>query len=66
MESANFKQCTADPCLFVRSEGADLAIVSMYVDDLIIVTRTPEMMKMIKNDLSRQFKKNHYSAWELL
>jgi len=25
MESKNFKQCTADLCLFFRSEGADLA-----------------------------------------
>jgi len=48
MESANFKQCTSDPCLFVHSEGADLAIVAVYADDLIIVTRTPEVMKNIK------------------
>ena len=31
MESGNFKQCSADPCVFVRSESTDLAIVAVYV-----------------------------------
>ena len=38
MESTKFKQCTADPCVFVRSEGTDITIVAVYVDDLIIIT----------------------------
>jgi len=46
-------------CLFVHSEGANLAIVAVYDDGLIIVSRTPEVMKNIKNDLSRQFKKKY-------
>jgi len=32
MESANFKQGKADPCLFVQNEGVDLAIVAVYAD----------------------------------
>ena len=56
MESAKFKQCTADPCLFVQSEGANLAIITVSVDDLIIVTKAQEVMRKIKNNLSRQFK----------
>ena len=55
MESGNFKQCTADPCVFVRSEGTDLAVVAVYVDDLIIATKTLQVMK-IKDDLSNHFK----------
>jgi len=51
MESANFKQCKADPCLCVQNEGVDLAIIAVYVDDLIIATKTTEVMKKIKNDL---------------
>ena len=31
MESINFKPCTADPCIFVTGEGADLTIVAVYV-----------------------------------
>ena len=56
MESGNFKQCSADPCVFVRSEGTDLAIVAVYVDDLIIATKTLQVMKNMKDDLSNHLK----------
>ena len=52
MESINFKPCTADPCIFVTGEGADLTIVAVYVDDLIVITKTPETMKKNKRELS--------------
>ena len=58
MESTNFKQCTADPCIFVRSEGTDLAVIALYVGDLIIITKTPEKMRWIKNSLATWFKMN--------
>ena len=56
MESTNFKQCTADPCIFVSSEGTDLTIIAVYVDDLIIIIKTPEKMRWIKNNLATRFK----------
>ena len=56
MESTNFKQCTADPCIFVRSEVTKLTIIAVYVDDLIIITKTPEKMRWIKNSLATRFK----------
>ena len=49
-------ECTADPCIFVRSEGTDLTIISVYVDDLVIITKTPEMMRIIKDSLATRFK----------
>ena len=52
MESTNFKQCTADPCIFVRNEGVELSIVAVYVDDLIIITKNLETMKKIKKDFA--------------
>ena len=51
MESTNFKQCTADPCIFVRSKGTDLTIIALYIDDFIIVTKTLEKMRRIKNSV---------------
>ena len=54
-KSTNFKQCTADPCTFIRSEGTDLTIISVYVDDLIIITKTPEMMMRIKDSIETRF-----------
>ena len=53
---SNFEQSSADPCLFIRSKGTDLAIIAVYVDDLIIVAKSQEIMSKIKCDLSRQFK----------
>ena len=56
MESINFKQCTADPCIFVTGEGADLTIVAVYVDDLIVIAKAPGTMKKIKESLAACFK----------
>ena len=56
MESTNCKQCTADPCIFVRGEGTDLTVIAVYVGDLIIITKTPEKMRWIKNSLATWFK----------
>ena len=56
MESINFKQCTADPCIFVTGEEADLTIVAVYVDDLIVIAKTPEKIKKIKESLAARFK----------
>jgi len=44
MESANFEQSNVDPCLFIHSKGADLAIIAVYVDDLIILAKSQEVM----------------------
>ena len=56
MESINFKQCTADPCIFVTGEEADLTIVAVYVDDLIAIAKTPETIKKIKESFAAHFK----------
>ena len=53
MESANFKQSCANPCLFIYSKGADLAIIAAYIGDLIILAKSQEIMSKIKCDLSR-------------
>ena len=56
MESINFNQCSAEPCIFVRREGKDLSIIAVYVDDLIVITSTPQLMKNIKGDLASRFR----------
>ena len=41
---------------FVQSESVDLAVVAVYVDDLITVTKSPEIMKQLRaisQDISR-------------
>ena len=56
MESIDFRQSAADPCIFVKSTGADITIVAVYVDDLVIVMNTKETMRMIKESLAKRFK----------
>ena len=56
MESIDFRQCTADPCIFVKNEESDVTIVAVYVDDLIIIAKTDETMKKVKESLATRFK----------
>ena len=38
MESIEFKQSAADPCIYIH--GTNTTIVGVYVDDLIVITKT--------------------------
>ena len=55
MESIGFKQSTADPCVYIQIADT-ITIVAVYVDDLIVITKTPEEMMRIKETLATQFK----------
>ena len=67
LESINFKQCAANPCVFISSRGPDLTIIAVYVDDLIVITKTPETMKKTKDSLAARFKlENSIIAWGFL
>ncbi len=52
LESINFHRNTADPCVFVRLADGVPTIVAVYVDDLIILTKTLEEMNTTKQALS--------------
>lgn len=56
LESIGFKLSAADPCVFIRIEEEDMAIVAVYVDDLIILTKTSEQMVELKRCLTAQYK----------
>ena len=56
LEYINSKQSTADPCVFVSTGGPNLTIIAVYVDDLIVIAKTPETMKKIKDSLADRFK----------
>ena len=55
MESIGFRQTTADPCVYVR-HGDAIAIVAVYVDDLILITKTAAEMEALKSMMITQFK----------
>ena len=55
MESIEFKQTNADPCVYVRTLDT-ITIVAVYVDDLILITATAEEMKKVKESLTIRFR----------
>ena len=55
LNSIGFKESTADQCVFIR-KGRYLSIIAVYVDDLILITETPDEMCNIKSALASRFK----------
>jgi len=55
MEQIQFQQSTADPCIYVKKTDNAIAILAVYVDDLIVMTSTSEEMKRIKETLKSRF-----------
>ena len=42
--------------MLVRTEGTEITIIAVYVDDLIIIAKNPETMERITDSLAEQFK----------
>ena len=45
----------ADPCVYIRTEST-MTILAVYVDDLIIITKTRDEMDEVKENLEDKFK----------
>ncbi len=56
MLSLGFVQSDADLCVFIRVLNDKLAIVTVHVDDLILLTETEEEMIDLKTNLANHFK----------
>ena len=56
VESLNFLPSNNDPCLYTRGSGSKRIIMILYVDDLLIVGESLDMIGTVKKDLSEQFK----------
>ena len=53
--SCNFKISNADHSLFTKSEGNNITLVLVYVDDLIITGNNLEEIRKIKSQLKENF-----------
>lgn len=51
---ANFAQSNADPCLYITSNN-EWCFLVVYVDDIIIATRTNGVIDKIKDNISSNF-----------
>ena len=54
LKNMGFEQTKSDPCLYISSEG-ELCIIAVYVDDILLATKSKKRMKDVKSKLSAQF-----------
>lgn len=57
-----FKQCKADPCIFVKQSGSNFVYVTLYVDDLLIGARSKAEIAVVKQSLASHFKMKDLGA----
>ncbi len=50
-----YKPTSADLCVYVKQEP-DLSVIAIYVDDLLLMTKTANNMDKLKKELARRFK----------
>ena len=55
MEQIQLQQSTADPCIYVKKTDNAIAILAVYVDDLIVMASMSEEMKQIIETLKSHF-----------
>eukprot|EP00171_Calliarthron_tuberculosum_P022843 IDg22843t1 len=67
LEDLNFTCCPHEPCLYYKHDGKSIAMLVLYVDDLLIAGDNRSQLDSIKLEFSRRFKmKNLGVASEFL
>lgn len=56
LKSIEFVQSAADPCVYIKKNTDSPTIVTVYVDDLIVIANIAEEMIRVKKILAGQFK----------
>nr|GEY75975.1 hypothetical protein [Tanacetum cinerariifolium] len=54
--SQDFFNDSVDPTLFIRSDGKELLLVQIYVDDIIFAASTPKLCDLFANIMCSKFK----------
>ena len=55
LEAQGFTRSLYDTAIYVRGEKEERVILSVYVDDLLIVSKNLESVEAVKNQLNREF-----------
>jgi len=55
MKQLGFKQSIVEPCIYIHGKGNAKVIVGLYVDDLIIASKSMDGINFIKNALTIQY-----------
>ena len=54
MKNLGFKQSKIEPCIYIHGNGNEKIIVVLYVDDLIIASKSIDGVNFIKHTLAVQ------------
>jgi len=55
MRRRGYKRLRADPCVYIRSKNNVLAIITVWVDDLLLFADSAESMEGMKNDIHTEW-----------
>lgn len=50
-----FKRSDAEPCLFFKNHGANLAMIALYVYDMLVMAATKQEVEAIQMELTKRF-----------
>ena len=56
LKSLGFRESGADPCVFIKGGDKGMKIMAVYVDDLILIAKTLDVLREMKEGLSETFK----------
>ena len=55
LKQFGFERLRSDPCVYVKRNGKELAIITVWVDNLLLFATSDELMERIKSDLRTQW-----------
>ena len=55
LKEKGFKNLRLDPCAYVRRDGEDLEVITVWVDDLLLFTTNDRIMVKLKEELHSTF-----------
>ncbi len=59
LQALQFQPLEADLCIYIRKQGGNISVVSIYIDDCLIINRHLQVNE-IKASLAKKFKiKDH-------
>jgi hypothetical protein len=56
LRKRGFERLRSDPCAYIRRKGRDLAIITVWVDDLLLFASSDKLMEKMKNDVHSEWK----------
>jgi hypothetical protein len=55
MRKYGYKRLLSDPCAYIRCDGDDIAIITVWVDNLLLFATSQDLMDKMKVDLRKEW-----------